>query len=38
MAMGEISILIIDTGADVSLFKVDKIKPTQQVYAQNRTT
>ena len=27
---------IIDTGADVSLFKADKIKPTQQVYAQNR--
>ena len=36
MATNKTSILILDTGADVSLFKVDKIKLKQQVYKQNK--
>lgn len=36
MANDGYSTLIIDTGADVSLFKVDKVNPKQPVYTQKR--
>ena len=36
MSMEEYSHLIIDTGADVSLFKINKINSNQHVSAQNK--
>ena len=36
MDSNKTSILILDTGPDVSLFKVDKIKLKQQVCKQNK--